>query len=123
MLSDLVKPWYAQGWFVGGGAGIVSVGAIIFLIVGFTVGLILAKYEWSPISLAVGLLIPPYISATMFLGGILNYYVHRKYKEERETDQAKFLKREMRYQNTLAGVATGDGVTQILWILSTMFLL
>lgn len=122
--SDLVKPWYAQSWFVGGtAANIISIGAITFLLVGFAIGLILAKYEWSPISLAVGLLIPPYISATMFLGGILNYYVYRKHKGKRKADQAKFLKEEMKYQNTLAGLATGDGVTQILWILCTMFLL
>jgi len=121
--TDLLKPWYAKSWFIGGTTSAISIGAIIFFIAGFTIGIILARYEWSPISLAVGLIIPPYIGVTMFIGGILNYYVYRKHRGKRKADQDKYLKEEMKYQNTLAGVATGDGVTQILWVLSLAFLI
>jgi uncharacterized oligopeptide transporter (OPT) family protein len=120
-LYEQSKPFYLQSWFIGGdqSTGVIPIGAAIFFIAGFAIGLALAKYDWSPISLAVGLIIPPYIATTMFLGGILNYYVYRKHKANKE----QYQKEEMKYQNALAGVATGDGVAQILWILSTMFLI
>ena len=115
---DAFKPWYNQSWFLGEGVGAISIGGIIFFIAGFAIGIVLAKYDWSPISLAVGIIIPPYIGTTMLFGGLLNYYVYRK-----KADKAKYTKEEMKYQNALAGAATGDGVCRILWILSTMFLL
>ncbi len=117
-ILDALKPWYAQSWFIGGDMGAISVGGIVFFIAGFTVGLILAKTEWSPISLTVGILIPPYIGATMLLGGLLNYYVYRKNK----ADAAKYAREEMKWQHILGGAATGDGAMQILWLTALLFM-
>lgn len=111
-VSDLFKPWYAQNWFVE------QYGAVVFLAAGFAIGLVLAKFDWSPISLAVGLLIPPAYGFTMLLGGLLNFHVYRKYKE----DKAKYYREEMKYQHALGGAATGDGVVQVFWILAMMFM-
>ncbi|MGQ9723430.1 MAG: OPT/YSL family transporter [Candidatus Jordarchaeum sp.] len=119
-IADLIKPFHLQSWFVGSEQvmGAISISGAIFFIGGLTIGIILAKADWSPISLAVGLLIPPYIGVTMILGGLLNYYVYRRNK----ADQAKYAQEETKYQHLLGGAATGDGVTQILWILATMFM-
>jgi hypothetical protein len=113
-IINAFEPWYEQSWFLEG----YSMGALLCFSVGFAVGIILSKYDWSAISLAVGIIIPPYIGVTMLFGGLLNYYVYRKNKAE----PAKYLKEETKYLNALAGAATGDGVTMILWILATMLL-
>jgi len=54
----------------------------------------------------------------MLLGGLLNFHVYRKYKE----DKAKYYREEMKYQHALGGAATGDGVVQVFWILAMMFM-
>jgi uncharacterized oligopeptide transporter (OPT) family protein len=116
-ISNYFKPFYLQSWFIG--TYPTGYGWLIFGVAGFVIGLVLARYNWSPISLAVGLLITPAYSITIFLGGVLNYYVYRRNK----ANQTKYLKEEAKYTNVLAGVATGDGVAQILWILSQIFII
>ncbi|MFB0563110.1 MAG: OPT/YSL family transporter [Candidatus Lokiarchaeia archaeon] len=87
----------------------------IFFIIGLCIGLLLSKYNLSPISFLVGVLIPPAYSFTLMMGGGLNYYVYRKNKENLK----KYQEENSKYIQGLSGVSAGEGLIYLIWILAT----
>ncbi|MGQ9720121.1 MAG: OPT/YSL family transporter [Candidatus Jordarchaeum sp.] len=87
----------------------------IFFTIGLIVGLLLLKYNLSPISFLVGVLIPPMYSFSILLGGGLNYYVYRKNKHNLKD----YLKKDTEYHQSLSGVSAGEGLVYLVWILLT----
>jgi uncharacterized oligopeptide transporter (OPT) family protein len=86
----------------------------IFFIVGFGIGLALSKFDLSPISFLIGVLIPPAYSFTVMIGGGLNYIVYRRNKKNPE----EYAEKESRYQQSLSGVSAGAGLVYLVWILA-----
>ncbi|MHA1505737.1 MAG: OPT/YSL family transporter [Candidatus Asgardarchaeia archaeon] len=76
----------------------------LFIVAGCLTAYLLTKKGYSPIPLAVGLLIPPSYGVIMLIGGIINLFLQNKGKMER-------------YKQFFGGVIAGEGITVILWIL------
>ena len=91
----------------------------IFFIVGMIIGIALSKYNLSPISFLVGVLIPPAYSFSILLGGGLNYYVTRKNKHNLKD----YIKKDTEYYQSLSGVGAGEGLVYLVWILITTALM
>ncbi len=91
----------------------------IFFLLGIMIGLVLSKYNLSPISFLVGVLIPPAYSFSILLGGGLNYYVYRKNKHNLKD----YLKKDTEYHQSLSGVSAGEGLVYLVWILLTTALM
>ncbi|MEM2134646.1 MAG: OPT/YSL family transporter [Candidatus Jordarchaeaceae archaeon] len=91
----------------------------IFFVAGLIVGLALSKFDLSPISFLVGVLIPPAYSFSILFGGGLNYYVYRKNKDNLE----KYQEKDSGYQVSLSGVSAGEGLTYLVWIMITTLIM
>lgn len=92
----------------------------IFFILGLIIGLALAKFDLSPVSFLVGVLIPPAYSFTMMFGGGLNYYVYRKNKNKPKEEYAE---KDVKYQESLSGVGAGEGLVYLIWIMITTLIM
>ncbi|MGQ4833380.1 MAG: OPT/YSL family transporter [Candidatus Asgardarchaeia archaeon] len=88
---------------------------LFFIFVGIAVSVLLHKFHTSPISLAVGLLIPPAYAFPLLLGGLISRYAHKYRKNKIE-----------KFKQILGGIVAGEGiiiVIQIMWLaLSDLFL-
>ena len=81
---------------------------LFFIFLGIGVSVFLNKLKTSPISLAVGLLIPPAYSIPLLIGGLISRYINKHKKNELE-----------KYKQLLGGVVAGEGIViviQILWL-------
>jgi uncharacterized oligopeptide transporter (OPT) family protein len=107
--------------------------AIVYLFVwaicGFLAGREINKRGLSPISLVVGVLIPPATSVTILIGGYINY----KLKQQQEPSlkvhdhmPQQIEVYESGYSNTsriLSGVVAGEAVVTVIWVMLSAFLL
>jgi uncharacterized oligopeptide transporter (OPT) family protein len=92
----------------------------IFFIIGLIIGLSLSKFDLSPVSFLVGVLIPPAYSFSIMFGGAVNYYVYRKNKNKPKED---FAKEDSQYQDRLSGVGAGAGLVYLIWIMITTLIM
>ncbi|MFW9926427.1 MAG: OPT/YSL family transporter, partial [Candidatus Thorarchaeota archaeon] len=107
--------------------------AFIYLFVwatcGFLAGRELNKRGLSPISLVVGVLIPPATSVTILIGGYINYRIKQQQiplvKIPDHTPQ-QIEVYEAGYSSTsriLSGVVAGEAVITVIWVILIAFLL
>lgn len=94
---------------------------------GFLMGRTLSKRGLSPISLVVGVLIPPATSITILIGGLINYRAKHPHQPSPMTDhlpqQVEVI--DVDYSNTsriLSGVVAGEAVITVIWILLNAFI-
>jgi hypothetical protein len=111
--------------------GIHPVVAFLYLLVwaigGFLAGRELSKQGLSPISLVVGILVPPATSVTILLGGYISY---RLKQQQRPIQLSEHLPQQVElceagYTSTsriLSGVVAGEAVVTVIWVLLSAFI-
>jgi hypothetical protein len=90
-------------------------------VIGALAGRHLLKMELSPISLAVGLLIPPATSVTMVFGGIIDYRLKKKRRmidPEDKVSLEKHQDKRRRMNRVLSGAVSGEAIVTILFVLA-----
>ncbi len=95
---------------------------------GFLAGRELNRRGLSPISLVVGVLIPPATSVTILIGGYINYKF--KKKQEPTVKLPDHVSQQIEvcdagYNNTsriLSGIVAGEAVVTVIWVLWSAFL-
>jgi hypothetical protein len=109
-LNPIVAFLYLLAWAIGG----------------FLMGRTLSKHGLSPISLVVGVLIPPATSVTILIGGLINYRAKHPHQPSPMTDhlpqQVEVV--DVDYSNTsriLSGVVAGEAVVTVIWVLLSAF--
>ena len=126
---------------IGGGFGLPGLGGlegidliIMFLyliawaVCGFLAGRELNKRGLSPISLVVGVLIPPATSVTILIGGYINYKL--KQQQEPTVKLPDHMPQQIEvydagYSNTsriLSGIVAGEAVVIVIWVMLSAFL-
>ena len=89
---------------------------VMFGIIGFLAGRELSKRGLSPMSLAVGLLIPPATTVAMLFGGFIDYYLKRTHNDpsiEDPTDSPRYKK----MTKLLSGIIAGEAIVTVIWVL------
>ena len=97
-----------------------------FGIVGFLLGRELNKRKMSPMSLVIGVLIPPATAVAIVLGGYINYRAQRELEPEEPlskdgTGQQQMEIQDANYSRTsriLSGIVAGEAVVTVIWVLS-----
>ena len=96
-----------------------------FAIGGFLLGNELNKRGLSPMSLVVGVLIPPATAVAILIGGYINYRVKKqKDPEEPLTDESP-IQQQVEFQDAnynrmsriLSGIVAGEAVVTVVWVL------
>ncbi|TFG12997.1 hypothetical protein EU537_07660 [Candidatus Thorarchaeota archaeon] len=91
-----------------------------FGVIGFLAGRELSKRGMSPMSLAVGLLIPPATTVTMLIGGYIDYRMKREVPVSTELDSCGVTENFPRYERVsrlLSGVVAGEAIVTVIWVL------
>jgi uncharacterized oligopeptide transporter (OPT) family protein len=86
---------------------------------GFLLGREVSKRKMSPMSLAVGLLIPPATSVAILIGGLIDYRLKKERAKIPENDQVGVScheGRRERYGRLLSGVVAGEAIVTVLWV-------
>jgi hypothetical protein len=102
---------------------------LVWAVCGFLAGRELNKRGLSPISLVVGVLIPPATSVTILIGGYLNYKL--KQQQEPIAKVPDHMPKQIEvyeagYSHTsrlLSGVVAGEAVVTVIWVLMSAFML
>ncbi len=92
----------------------------VFGAIGFLAGRELNRRGMSPMSLAVGLLIPPATTAAMLIGGCINYQMSKETVGSNEIDSCGIAKDAPRYERVsriLSGVVAGEAIVTVIWVL------
>jgi hypothetical protein len=104
---------------------------VCYAVVGFVSGRELLKRGMSPMSLVVGILIPPATSVAMLIGGAIDYRMKKRLEyidmaacapEDRPTQTRIY---DMSYDRTsriLSGVVAGEAVVTVAWVMIDAFL-
>jgi hypothetical protein len=104
---------------------------VCYAVVGFLAGRELHKRGMSPMSLVVGILIPPATSVAMLVGGAIDYRMKKRLEyidmaacapEDRPTQTRIY---DMSYDRTsriLSGVVAGEAVVTVAWVMIDAFL-
>ena len=87
-----------------------------FAIIGFLAGRELSKKGLSPMSLAVGLLIPPATTAAMLFGGYIDYRLKKK-KDDASPEDPMETPRYKRMTKLLSGIIAGEAIVTVIWVL------
>ncbi|MFW9795294.1 MAG: OPT/YSL family transporter, partial [Candidatus Thorarchaeota archaeon] len=101
---------------------------LVWAICGFLAGRELSKRGLSPISLVVGVLIPPATSVTILIGGYINYRIKQQQKPSVKVPDyipQQIEVYEAGYSNTsriLSGIVAGEAVVTVIWVLWSAFL-
>jgi len=98
-----------------------------FGVVGFLMGRELNKRELSPMSLVIGILIPPATAVAIVIGGYINYRVKKESEPEKPlTDeipgQQQIELQDANYNRLsriLSGIVAGEAVITVVWVLSS----
>ncbi len=98
-----------------------------FGVVGFLMGRELNKRELSPMSLVIGILIPPATAVAIVLGGYINYKIKKETEPEKPlTDefpgQQQIEVQDANYNRIsriLSGIVAGEAVITVVWVLSS----
>ncbi len=94
-----------------------------FAVVGFLAGRELTKRGLSPMSLVVGVLIPPATAVTILIGGYINYRI--KKEPEPPLTPEDPIQQQMEYQDAnynrvsriLSGLVAGEAIITVIWVL------
>lgn len=89
---------------------------VSFAVVGFLAGRELSKRGLSPMSLAVGLLIPPATTVAMLFGGYIDYRLKKK-KDDQSTEDPTDTPRYKRMTKLLSGIIAGEAIVTVVWVL------
>jgi len=100
---------------------------ISFAIGGFLVGRELNKRGLSPMSLVVGVLIPPATAVAILIGGYINYVVKKKQAIQEPISKADPIQQQIELQDAnynrisriLSGIVAGEAVVTVVWVLGT----
>lgn len=98
-----------------------------FAIAGFLLGRELVKRGLSPMSLVVGILIPPATAVAILIGGYINYRVMKNAEPEEPIAEGEILQQQVEIQDAdynktsriLSGVVAGEAVITVLWVLGS----
>jgi uncharacterized oligopeptide transporter (OPT) family protein len=94
-----------------------------FAVVGFLAGRELTKRGLSPMSLVVGVLIPPATAVTILIGGYINYRI--KQEPEPPLTPEDPIQQQMEFQDAnynrvsriLSGLVAGEAIITVIWVL------
>ncbi len=89
---------------------------MVFAIVGFLAGRELSKRGLSPISLAVGILVPPATTVSMLIGGFIDYRM-RKHGKGTAVGDVTETSSYRRVVKILSGVIAGEAIVTVIWVL------
>ncbi|MFW9957589.1 MAG: OPT/YSL family transporter [Candidatus Odinarchaeota archaeon] len=100
---------------------------ISFAIGGFLVGRELNRRGLSPMSLVVGVLIPPATAVAILIGGYINYLVKKKQIPQEPISKADPIQQQIELQDSnynrisriLSGIVAGEAVVTVVWVLGT----
>ncbi|MDH4213671.1 MAG: OPT/YSL family transporter [Candidatus Thorarchaeota archaeon] len=100
---------------------------ISFAIGGFLVGRELNRRGLSPMSLVVGVLIPPATAVAILIGGYINYLVKKKQIPQEPISKADPIQQQIELQDAnynrisriLSGIVAGEAVVTVVWVLGT----
>jgi uncharacterized oligopeptide transporter (OPT) family protein len=98
----------------------------MFGLFGYLLSRQLLKAGLSPITLAVGLLIPPATTATMMIGALIDYRTKKHQQLSWETDTMQTTTQSPEYDRTsrlLSGVVSGEAIVIAVWALGSAILL
>ncbi len=98
-----------------------------FAVVGFLLGRELNKRGLSPMSLVVGILIPPATAVAILIGGYINYRVKMRAELVRPLAKGDGMQQQIEIQNAdynrtnriLSGIIAGEAVITVLWVLGS----
>ncbi|TFG28181.1 hypothetical protein EU527_17635 [Candidatus Thorarchaeota archaeon] len=98
-----------------------------FAIGGFLLGRELNKRGLSPMSLVVGVLIPPATAVAILVGGYINYHIKRQAEPEKPIAKGELIQQQVEIQDAhynrtsriLSGIVAGEAVITVLWVLGT----
>ncbi len=99
---------------------------LVFAMFGYLLSRQLLKVGLSPITLAVGLLIPPATTATMMIGALIDYKAKKRQQESGKADAMQMTTQSPEYDKTsrlLSGVVSGEAIVIAVWALSSAMLL
>ena len=96
-----------------------------FAIGGFLLGNELNKRGLSPMSLVVGVLIPPATAVAILIGGFINYRVKKEQEPEEPLTDRSPIQQQVELQDTnynrisriLSGIVAGEAVVTVVWVL------
>ncbi|MHA1863113.1 MAG: hypothetical protein ACTSWA_05035 [Candidatus Thorarchaeota archaeon] len=99
---------------------------ISFAIGGFLVGRELNRRGLSPMSLVIGVLIPPATAAAIIFGGYINYRVKKNKEPEKPLTDESQMQQQVELQDAnynrisriLSGIVAGEAVVTVIWVLS-----
>jgi hypothetical protein len=92
----------------------------VFGVIGFLAGRELNKRGMSPMSLAVGLLIPPATTVTMLIGGYIDYRMKKGKTGSNEMESCGITKDSPRYERVsriLSGIVAGEAIITVIWVI------
>jgi uncharacterized oligopeptide transporter (OPT) family protein len=89
---------------------------VIFGVIGFLAGRWLSKKGLSPMSLAVGLLIPPATTVAMLFGGYIDYHLRKTHKDPEIKDPSD-SPRYKKWTKILSGIIAGEAIVTVVWVL------
>ncbi|MFW9931501.1 MAG: OPT/YSL family transporter [Candidatus Thorarchaeota archaeon] len=95
---------------------------LIFGIIGFLAGRELSKRNLSPISLAVGILVPPATTIAMLFGGYMDYRLKKEGIAEKAPDPTETPKYR-KWVKILSGVIAGEAIVTVIWVLYNALLM
>ena len=98
-----------------------------FAIAGFLLGRELNKRGLSPMSLVVGVLIPPATAVAILVGGYINYRVKKRAEIEQPLMKGDGMLQQIEFQDAdynrlsriLSGIVAGEAVITVFWVLGT----
>lgn len=96
-----------------------------FAIGGFILGRELNKRGLSPMSLVVGVLIPPATAMTILVGGYISYRVKKRVEPDKPIVKADVCQQQVEIQDAgynrtsriLSGIVAGEALVTVLWVL------
>jgi len=97
-----------------------------FGVIGFLLGRELNKRQLSPMSLIIGVLIPPATAVAIVLGGYINYRIQKDREPEEPLTDENAGQQQVEIQDAnynrvsriLSGIVAGEAVITVVWVLS-----
>ncbi len=117
-IGNLVLPGMDTTLFPGVPAWLQFVYLLSFGISGYLMGRFLNRRGLSPMSLVVGLLIPPATSMAMLIGGVVDYKIKRDAPRDPLPERIEVQEmRTDRPSRVLSGVVAGEAIVTVIWVL------
>ncbi len=117
-IGNLILPGMSTPLFPGVPAPLQFLYLLSFGVTGFLLGRTLDRRGLSPMSLVVGLLIPPATSAAMLIGGLIDYRVKRNAPADPFPERIEVQEmRTDRPSRILSGIVAGEAIVTVIWVL------